>query len=58
MNITLIITMLTIIIAASTSISMGKELKERKKKTRENQVRSRGLLIDSLVAEHLWSHYV
>lgn len=32
MNITLIITMLTIIIAASTSISMGKEQKERKKK--------------------------
>lgn len=34
MNITLIITMLTIIIAASTSISMGKELKERKKKNK------------------------
>lgn len=36
MNITLIITMLTIIIAASTSISMGKELKERKKNKGES----------------------
>lgn len=36
MNITLIITMLTIIIAASTSISMGKEQKERKKNTGES----------------------